>query len=61
MKLLITLLALSLSFFVWIEKGHGQTISTGFVAGSITTCQGAESANEAIQYFTSSGFVTIVR
>jgi gliding motility-associated-like protein len=50
-KLFLHLLLAVLLVFLLPQKGDGQIILTGFLAGSITTCQGAESQNEEIQYF----------
>jgi len=42
-------------FFILAQSLSAQTITTGFVAGHITTCQGTPSANQEIQFFTVAG------
>ena len=53
-RVLHHLLSIAL-FFILSQSLSAQTITTGFVAGHITTCQGAASANQEIQYFTVAG------
>jgi len=53
-KVLHHLLCVAL-FFILAQSLSAQTITTGFVAGHITTCQGTASANQEIQFFTVAG------
>ena len=53
-KVLHHLLCVAL-FFISAQGVSAQTITTGFVAGHITTCQGTASANQEIQFFSIAG------